>query len=307
MDFTQLEYFREVARWQNVTKAANVLFVSQPTLSQSIARLEYSLGVELFDRKKGKLYLNDAGKLFLSYVESAFNELNSGYAALEVYKHNQQNWIRIASSVVDIVKSIVLAYREVVPDIHIDHSLVPDQEIMNLLMNGKVNFAITPTQIDDPHIKTIPLYLDEVFALVGHGHPLANRTSVTLDELRNYALVCHSCDSDISYLETLFHTEYFNLNILASSSESHIPRDLTRSGQCVGFQPARMAVHHMKHPENGLIPIRITPTCTRTTCISTQASRQLSPHEEKFLQFVQDFCAKDSAEAEAYIKGHYCH
>lgn len=307
MDFTQLEYFREVARWQNMTKAANVLFVSQPTLSQSIARLEYSLGVELFDRRKGKLYLNEAGKLFLSYVESAFNDLNSGCAALEVYKQKQQNWINLASSVVDIAKSIILAYRSIVPDIHFDHSLVPDQQIMGLLMNGKVNFAITPTQIDDPHIHTTPLYTDEVFAVVGHGHPLANRTMVTLEELKDCALVCHSCDSDISYLETLFHTEYFNLNIRASSSESHIPRDLTRSGECVGFQPARMAVYHMKHPENGLIPLRITPTCTRITCISTKVSHGLSPHEEQFLRFVQDFCAKDSAETEAYIEAHYCH
>lgn len=307
MDLTQLEYFREVARWQNITKAANALFISQPTLSQSIARLEYSLGIELFDRRKGKIYLNDAGRLFLSYVENAFGELNSGFAALEVYKQNKQDWIYIASSVVDIVRSIVLAYHEKEPDIHVDHSLVPDQEIMNLLMNGKVNFAITPTLIDDPHIKTIPLYTDEVFAIVGHGHPLAGRTTVTLDELRNYALVCHSCDSDIPYLESLFQTEYQELNIVASSSESHIPRDLTRKGECVGFQPARISVRHIQRPEDGLIPIRITPTCTRTTCISTKINHQLAPHEEDFLKFILDFCARDSAAVEAYIEAYYSH
>ena len=75
MDLTQLEYFRVVARYENITRAAKDLYVSQPTLSQSIARLESSLGIELFDRVNGKLHLNDAGRMFLERVNNAFFEL----------------------------------------------------------------------------------------------------------------------------------------------------------------------------------------------------------------------------------------
>ena len=88
MDLTQLEYFKSVAKWENITKASKELYVSQPTLSQSISRLEDGLGVDLFDRRAGKLHLNDAGRLFLSRVNNAFAELNTGFSELEQYKKN---------------------------------------------------------------------------------------------------------------------------------------------------------------------------------------------------------------------------
>ena len=102
MDLTQLQYFRTVARLENVTKAARELYVSQPTLSQSIARLEESLGTPLFDRQKGKLHLNEAGRIFLERVDRAFVEIDNGVNELLDYRTNHQNRIVLASSMVDV-------------------------------------------------------------------------------------------------------------------------------------------------------------------------------------------------------------
>ena len=305
MDLTQLEYFKTVAKWENITKAAKELYVSQPTLSQSISRLEDSLGVELFDRRNGKVYLNEAGKLFLSRVENAFLELNTGFSELEQYKHHRQDWVFIASSVIDIFKSIILGFRKLRPDIHIDHSLTFDRGIMEQLLNGKVDFAITPNPINDPHVKCIPLFVEEVFAVVGSRHPLAKLETVELDELRACPLVCNSCDADIAFMETIFQTDYQDLDIIASSNESHIPRELTTGGYCVGFIPARVAVRHLKHPESGQHPLRLSPAYRRTNCISTKCTRSLSPSAEALYRFILDYCARESAEVDQYIHDYY--
>ena len=64
VDFTQLKYFAKLAEVLSFTEAAKQLFITQSTLSQSIAKMEHELGVQLFDRIGHRLYLNEAGKLF---------------------------------------------------------------------------------------------------------------------------------------------------------------------------------------------------------------------------------------------------
>lgn len=68
MDLLQLQYFRAIAQHENMTKAAEALFVSQPNLSTSMSRLESDLDVKLFERRRGKISLTPEGRLFLEHV-----------------------------------------------------------------------------------------------------------------------------------------------------------------------------------------------------------------------------------------------
>lgn len=65
MDIKYLNYFIEIAKKKNITKAAEALYISQSSLSQYLARLEQDIGAELFVRTKGELVLTTAGKLYL--------------------------------------------------------------------------------------------------------------------------------------------------------------------------------------------------------------------------------------------------
>lgn len=78
MDINQLEYFRTVAKMQNVTRAAESLYITQPNLSMSLTKLENELGIKLFKRKKGSVALTSKGEVFLYYVNKALGELHSG-------------------------------------------------------------------------------------------------------------------------------------------------------------------------------------------------------------------------------------
>lgn len=71
MELSQLRYFIAVAKLGNMSKAAETLFVSQPNLSTSISRLEEEVGVPLFERRRGKIALNQNGELLLKSVEQA--------------------------------------------------------------------------------------------------------------------------------------------------------------------------------------------------------------------------------------------
>ena len=78
MELSLLYYFKTVAEMENITKAAESLYISQPALSKAIAKLEKSLDVSLFERRKGRIILSAMGKVYYEYVSSAFQVLEQG-------------------------------------------------------------------------------------------------------------------------------------------------------------------------------------------------------------------------------------
>ncbi len=83
MEWNQLEYFQTVARVQHMTHASEILSISQPALSRSIARLEAELGVQLFERQGRSIILNSYGQLFLKRVNRIIKEFHEGKQELK--------------------------------------------------------------------------------------------------------------------------------------------------------------------------------------------------------------------------------
>ena len=65
MELNQIKQFRLIAGTESISEAAKLLFIAQPSLSQTLKRLEAKIGTPLFDRKGRKIVLNEAGKIFL--------------------------------------------------------------------------------------------------------------------------------------------------------------------------------------------------------------------------------------------------
>lgn len=91
MELSQLRYFAAVARLGNISRAARELYVTQPNLSKSIARLEEELGVPLFEHRKGKIVLNDYGRCFLASVNLSLGELENGVRSIQRMYDATQN------------------------------------------------------------------------------------------------------------------------------------------------------------------------------------------------------------------------
>ncbi len=263
------------------------------------------MGVNLFDRHNGKLFLNQAGQLFLSRVENVFTELDNGLAELSLYKQKRQNWIYVASSVIDIFYSIMSEYYKLCPDIHIDHLLTAEREVARLLLDGDVDFAITCNPLSDPGLDCVPLFEEEVFALVCDSHPLYGRKEVSIAELRTYPLICNNCDSDIHFMEQLFQVDYQELNIIASSNESRIPCEMTALGHAVGIVPARIAVRHLRNNTKNQRPLRIRPAYHRTNCVVTKRARPLLSPVAELYRYVLDYFNLEAEEISTFIHAYY--
>ena len=110
MDLLKLQYFKAVAETENLTRAAKLLYVTQPNLSVSITRLEEELGVALFQRRRGKITLTANGKIFLEYVDQVFRSLDEGVQAVRSAEAANAQYIRIASSTPDFIGDLLTQF-----------------------------------------------------------------------------------------------------------------------------------------------------------------------------------------------------
>ena len=95
MELRQLEYFQMVSQLNNITRAAERLHVSQPSITKSIKKLESELGVQLFDRNQKKLVLTAEVSVFLSRIDRALSTIDDAILEINDYKQLQKGAIKI--------------------------------------------------------------------------------------------------------------------------------------------------------------------------------------------------------------------
>lgn len=95
MEINQIKQFRVIARTESISKAAELLFIAQPSLSQTLKRIENELGTPLFERRGRRIVLNGAGKIFLKYCDKIVDELDSAEKEIAEYIGKEKSDINI--------------------------------------------------------------------------------------------------------------------------------------------------------------------------------------------------------------------
>ena len=171
MEFSQLNYFRTVARTGNISQAARELFVTQPNLSRSIARLEGELGVPLFEHRKGKVVLNEYGRIFLSGVENAFGELNTCIQTVQRLYENNQNILSLGCSIDGFLPDILQPFSRTHPEIGIRQYQGDAPRLAQQLVERTLTLAVTPYPLNHS-LLTFRLLGEMDYGLFVHGdHP----------------------------------------------------------------------------------------------------------------------------------------
>ncbi|KAF6628266.1 LysR family transcriptional regulator [Paenibacillus sp. EKM208P] len=185
MELLQLQYFLTVARLEHVTEAARSLHVTQSSLSKTIQRLEEDLGVPLFDRTGRKLRLNEFGSRFLHRAERALFELEQGKQELSDLSSPEHGTLELAVTTASTLPNILREFRKKRPYIQFHVQMLTTQEMVTLLHRGEVDFCLSSPPIEGDDIECQIVFIDPILVAVPKGHRLADRSSVTLTDLRD--------------------------------------------------------------------------------------------------------------------------
>ncbi|MCI8515563.1 MAG: LysR family transcriptional regulator [Hungatella sp.] len=283
MNIQHIRYFVVIAKYENISKAAQQLLVSQPALSNVLQQLEGELGTSLFDRQGKKLILNQAGCTFLQTAESVLRMLDESVRYLKDSNDiSGKLWIGLHATCPELYE-IIASFCRVYPDVQIKVSKA--YKNMN-------NPEITPCDLalmtdyecgNYPHIHIATRQV--MYAILPVAHPLANRRTLELKELANEYFCFVSPHGDT--LEHAFQRCVEGgfvpkVRYIADSAATTLHFYLTQS--CVGLTYNTNLDQYQRN-DLALIPIREAPV-GRTDIHLCLLQAEPTPVARLFFQYV---------------------
>lgn len=286
MEWHQLEYFKTVAEVQHVTKAAQQLAVSQPALSRSIAKLENQLGFPLFERRGKNIVLNEYGRIFLEHVELGMQELEKGQKIIRDIIHPTHGRISLAflhSLGVNLMPRLVSDFRKQFSNVQFKLHQNALMLILEQLEAGEVDLCLCTSAINKKNIAWEALYEEELFLAVPMGHPLADRRSVTLQEIVNEPLITLKKDYGLRKIaDEFFDQAGITPNIAFEGEEIMTIAGLVEAGLGVALIPNSSILGHVE-----IVLLSVSaPCCYRAIGLAWVKNRYMSPIVQKFKDFI---------------------
>lgn len=285
MELLQLKYFQTVARIEHMTKAAEELSIAQPSLSQTIKRLEDEIGVPLFDRKGRRIKLNRYGKIFLEKAEIAFSILQEGkQEVIDLAKLNEES-ISIAVMRTPIVPELLSSFRKQHPFVRFRVKQISRTTIQHQLENGEIDLCITPYKLEQGKpLHSRLLMNDEIYLVVPKTHPLASRKSVDLHDIAHEPFVLKANGAFRETTDTYCQMAGFQPDIAFEVDDSLSIRGLVSEGLGVAFFSS-LTLRTVK--DSSIVPLRIShPHCSRTISLVWNEERYHSAIVSDFYTFI---------------------
>lgn len=186
MTITQLHYVLAVAEHKNFTKAAQKVFVTQPTLSMQIQKLEDELDVLIFDRSKKPIQLTETGKKIVHQARNIVNESDRIQDIVDQQKGFVGGIFRlgvIPTVMPTLLPMFISNFIKKYPKVKLKIEELSTQAIIERLRDGHLDAAIAATPLDLPGIKENVLYYEPFVAYVPSFHRLHKEKKIAVKEL----------------------------------------------------------------------------------------------------------------------------
>ena len=300
MELTQLRYFAVVARLGNISRAAQELYVTQPNLSKSIARLEEELGVPLFDHRKGKIVLNDYGRCFLASVNLSLGELESGIRSIQRMYDSSQNILTLGCSIDDLLPDVLRDFTPKHPEIGIRQFSGSPNELAERLGLYELDLMLTARPVENEHYVFETLGRCDFVMLCGQNHWLAQRHSVSIRELAEEKMICDRSRMDVETLTALCKTWGFTPNIAFEVDNSDLIFSLLSNQQGIAFMPmAQMRKINREYPDSGIHMVLLEePVEPASLGLSYRRDYQWSHAARIFAEFLREWLGAEDQDVQ---------
>ncbi|RGQ02943.1 LysR family transcriptional regulator [Megamonas rupellensis] len=298
MEFRQLESFCAVVRYQSFTKAAEKLYISQPTISTHIRMLEQEFNSRLIIRTTKNIEITPHGKELFACAQKIFTLKND---LIQKWSEENKKIIRIGASTIPadyILPEVLPLFCQKYPDIQLHIHQNDSGNILQSILNGKFTIGMVGMKSFEKELDFVPFFHDEIVMITPkqenflHFSQKAFNQDDLISLLKKETIILREQGSGSkkrleSYFEQINLSEK-SLNIIARLNDQESIKKLVASGLGISFISAKAITDAdnlltIKLPENNL---------TRSLYFAYHKDYILKEHILSFIKFVQKFYAK---------------
>ena len=179
MTIRHLRIFKEVCELKSVTKAANRLYIAQPSVSVAIAELEKKYDVRLFQRIKNRMVITDAGKQLYERALTVLNNFDDFEAS--AFESGKTCSLKIGASLTIgtfLLPPMIKKIRENYPNVRLQVRIFPKTAVEKMVLTGEADFGLVENSVADIHLDSRVFFEDKLIAVCAPDYPAPDKISL---------------------------------------------------------------------------------------------------------------------------------
>lgn len=296
----RLQVFHTVARLLSFTKAAETLHMTQPAVTFQVRQLEEYFNTRLFDRTHNRISLTEAGSRVFEYADRIFDL----YADMENSVREMTGEIRGAltigasTTIAEYMLTALLGdfgtrYPEVTMHLRVSNS----DGIVSMVENNTIDLGVVEAPVGNKNLVVEVCRLDHLVAIVPPNHDLAEKESLSIDELLEYPFICREEGSGTREVINEYLSQHCEstLNISMELGSPEAVKGAVEAG--MGVSVVSRATVQKELKLDTLRAINLSPTLERPFSFVHQKQKFRLRAMEELLDFARSYCEDHAEEA----------
>ena len=289
MDLRRLEAFCKVVELKSFTKAAEEIYLSQPTVSEHIRTLEESIGEKLLDRLGREVLPTPAGKILYRYARKMLREHDEALQAIRKFRGELSGHFIIGASTIPgtyILPALIGSFKVSYPSVDITVRISGSHLIAEEVVKGGMELGIVGALWNDPSLEWKEGFSDELVVAVPPDHPWTLHDSVTLEEMAGEPFILRERDSGTrKVMEHILKEHGFDpsrLRVVAEIGSTEAVKQCVKERVGVSIVSGRALAGDLARDDLASVPVEGI-RFRRSFFFVTRKKRQLSPVCSTFL------------------------
>jgi DNA-binding transcriptional LysR family regulator len=293
MDLRRLEIFAKVAELGSFSRAAEALFLTQPTISEHVRALEDELGVQLLDRLGRGATPTRAGQLLLGYARRMLTLSREAHQALERFQGRMTGELVVGGSTIPgeyVLPALIGQFKVKYPDISISLLIGSTRQVSDWLEEGRVEVGVVGARPAARTLEAKELMPDELVVVVPASHPWATRRTTTLGDLQKEPMVVRERGSGSR--EAFEHAlqeagvSLANLRIVGEMGSTQAVKQAVRAGVGIALISKRAVEDECRAGLLACVKVKDLRVA-RAFYLVTHRDRTRSPLAQAFVEFIE--------------------
>jgi LysR family transcriptional regulator, low CO2-responsive transcriptional regulator len=284
----QLKVFETVARHGSFTRAAEELFITQPTVSSQVKQLTKAVGLPLFEQIGKSLYLTDAGKELLATCQDIFERLDNFEMKVADLKGTKQGQLRLAviTTAKYFIPRLLGSFCKNYPGIDIALQVTNHQEIQQRMLNNEDDLYIVSNPHKDIDLTSQPFLDNPLVVVANRDHPLANKKNIDISYLNNEPFIMREQGSGTrDAVINLFEQQQVSVKVRLELGSNEAIKQAIAGGLGISVLSEHCLISEGKFSELTVLDVQHFPI-DRRWYVSSLAGKKLSVIAQTFLEFL---------------------